>query len=105
MVGHYAAQPLEVLIFILDGGFQPILTVQIDRDPALVKPMMTFGKFCFYHKGKEFFIGGHLQHRGVVVPESIVGALPQIGVGLRHDLHRLLGYRDNFRFSGPEQLL
>lgn len=105
VVSHYTAQPLEVFIFVLDRNFQPILTVQIDCNSALVKPMMTFGKFCLYHKGKELFIGGHLQHRGVVIPESIVGALPQISVGLRHDFYRFLSYGDSLRLSGPEQLL
>ena len=46
---------------------------------------MTLGKVCLYHKAEEFFPGLHLQHGSVVVPEMVIGALPQIRVRSRCD--------------------
>ena len=101
VVGDHAAQVLKTLMFVLNGTFQPVLGVQIHHHAALVKAVGAFGKFGFHHKGEEGLVRSHLQHRGVVVAEVVVGSLPQIGVGQGDDLNAVLGDHSVFRGSGP----
>ena len=56
MIGDHAAQMLKLFVFIFDGAFEPVFTVQIQNYAALIKAVVTFGKFCFYHKGEELLI-------------------------------------------------
>ena len=37
VVRNHAAQPLKLVVFILDGSFKPIVAVEIDRYAALVE--------------------------------------------------------------------
>ena len=65
--------------------------------------MEQFGKFGFYHKGEELLIGGHLQDRGIVISEMIIGSLPQIRVGLGDNFNSVPGNGAASRLPGPPQ--
>ena len=80
VVGHHTAKVLKFFVIILDGSLQPVLAVQIQDNPALVKTVMTFGEIRFDNEREKLLVGFHLQHRRVVISEMIVGSLPQVGV-------------------------
>lgn len=42
---------LKLLIFIFDGGFDPVVAVQINTNAALIKAVLAV-KFCLYDKGE-----------------------------------------------------
>ena len=104
MVGDHAAQMLEALIFVLDGTLEPVFAVQVHDHAALVEAVLAL-KFRFYQEGEEFFVGLHLEHRGVVVSEMVIGPLPQIRMGLGYDLHLVIRDREVFRFPGPPEIM
>lgn len=83
---------LEALVLILHRGLQPVLRIQIHHDPALVETMMALRKVGLHDEGEEALRRLHLQHRGVVVSEMIVGPLPEIGMRVGRD-------RDPFRLD------
>ena len=105
MIGDHAAKVLERFIFVLHRRFQPVFTVEVHDDPALVKTPPAFGKIRLYNKGKELFLRLHLQHRGVVIPKMIVGPLPKIRVGHCHNLDLIVFDLIRFRSPCPPQQL
>ena len=100
-VGHDAAEVLYLSVLILDGGLEPIFAVEIHDDPALVEAVMTAAEIRANDKGKILFIRLSLQDRGVIVPETVVGALPQVGMRLRRYLDFIGCYRIIGRLSRP----
>ena len=105
VVCHHASQVLEILVFIFNGAFDPVFTVQVQYYAALIETVMAPGKISPDDKGKEFLVCGHLEHRGIVIAEMIVGPLPQICVGLCHDLDSVRSDRAAFRLSCPFQVI
>ena len=90
MVGDHASQMLEDFVFVFYRALQPVLTVQIENDPALVKAVMAVLKFRLYNKGKIFVTCFHLQDRSVIIAEMIIGPLPQIRVRFGDNLDPVL---------------
>ena len=89
MIGDNAAKMLELLIFVFNGGFQPVIAVQIQNHAALIEPMLAF-KGGFYGEGEILFLGGHLQNRGIVVSEMVISPLPEIRMGRGDDLDGII---------------
>ena len=95
---------LEFFILIFDRRLEPIFRIQIQRHPALVEAMTTFGKIGFGDKGKELFFCFHLQNRSVIVSEMIVGPLPKVRMRGGHNFDAFLidavvpGFPDPFHF-------
>ena len=52
VVGHHTAQVLELLVFVFNRAFQPILAVQIHHNAALVEPVLAL-KFRLNSEGEE----------------------------------------------------
>lgn len=51
LVSDHTAETLEQLIFILNGGLEPVITVKIHDNTALVKTLLAF-KFGLNGKGE-----------------------------------------------------
>ena len=102
--GDNAAKMLEAVIFVFDGSLEPVFAVEVHHDAALVKPVLAFepGFDC---ERKEFLVGFHLENRGIIVSEMIIGTLPQIRVGIGNDFDFVPGDGVRSRFSGPLQLI
>ena len=62
---------------------------EIQHDSALVKAVMALRKVCLHEEREILFLRFHLKQRGVVIPEMIVGALPQVRIRLRDDFNSL----------------
>lgn len=94
---------LEFLILVLDGAFQPVLTVQIHHHSALVEAMMAVGEIGFHQEREELLGACDLQDRSVVIAEMVVGPLPEVGMRGCGDLDFVIGNREIFRLasSGP----
>ena len=92
---------LILIIFIFDRTFQPILTVQIHDDTALVKPVMTLMKFRLYNETKIFLLCLHLQYRSIVILKMIISSLPQIRMRFRNNLNCILADDIMLRLSRP----
>ena len=85
VIGHHAAKPLEAVVFVLDRGFYPIIAIPVDGNAALVE--QDRGIENRLDRKREIFLCRlHLQHRSIVVPESVIGPLPK--VGMRFGLYR-----------------
>lgn len=98
---HYAAQMLKFLIFILDGSLQPVITIQIQHNAALIKAVLTV-KLRLDHKGEELLLCFHLQYRGVVIAKMVVSPLPQVCMWRRNDVNLFIGNgtgRGNDRYA------
>lgn len=67
---------LEGLIFILDRTLQPIITVKVHHDTALIEAVVTFGKIGLHDETEILLSCLHLQHRSVVVSEMVICPLP-----------------------------
>lgn len=104
VVCHDAAQSLEAFVFIFDGSFQPVFTVQINGHTALVEAVFAF-ELRFHRERKIGLLRSDLKHGGIVILKSVVGTLPEIGVGLRHNLHGVLCKDHLLWFSCPDQVL
>ena len=70
---------LKRLVFVFYTALQPVIAVKIKDDAALVEPMMAFGEVCLHDETEILFLCLHLEYRGVVVPEMVIGALPKVG--------------------------
>ena len=92
---------LILVILILDGTFQPVLTVQIHHDPALVETVMAVCELRFHDKTEILFLRLHLKDRCIVIAEMIIRALPQICVRFRNDLHCAVCDPEMLRLSCP----
>ena len=101
VIGHHTAQVLKGLIFIFNRTLQPVFTVQIQHNPTLVKAVMAFRKFRFYHKGKKRFFRFHLQYGSIIVAEMVIGSLPKIRVGFRDNFDSILCDHTTLWFSCP----
>lgn len=102
VIGDHAAQMLKLFVLVFYGTFQPVFAVQIQDHAALIEPVAG-SKLGFDQEGKILFPSGHLQHRGGVVAEMVVGALPQISVRGRDDLDAVGTDLAFGRFPGPDQ--
>lgn len=79
-IGHDTAQMLELFVLVLNACFKPVLAVEIHDDAALVETVMAFGKIGSHGETEELLFGCHLENRGIVVPEMVIGALPEVGL-------------------------
>lgn len=104
VVCHDAAQSLEAFVFIFDGSFQPVFAVQINGHTALVEAVFAF-ELRFHREREIGLLRSDLKHGGIVILKSVVGTLPEIGVGLRHNLHGVLCKDHLLWFSCPDQVL
>lgn len=103
VVGNHASQMLELLILIFHAGFQPILAVKIERNAALVESVVASCEISLHNKAEELFFRLHLEHRGVVILEMIVGTLPQVGFGLGDHFDCIALDNAALRFAGPRE--
>ena len=55
------AQMLKVFVLIFNGAFQPVFTVQIHNNTALVEPMMALGKIGFHNEAEKPLVSFHLK--------------------------------------------
>ena len=90
VVSDYAAQMLELLVFVLHRAFEPVFAVQVHDDTALVKTVVSAGEIGLDYEGEEFFLCLHLENGGVVVAEMVVCPLPKVGARLSGDLNFLV---------------
>ena len=105
IIGHYASQMLELVVFILYAAFQPVVAVEVEYDTTLVKPMVTFGEVRFYDKTEILLLCLHLEYRGVVVSEMIIGALPKIGAWFCDYLYGVAFDGEHLRLSRPFKIV
>ena len=105
VVGHHTAQMLKVLVFVFDGALQPVVTVQIHDDAALIKAVVAFLKGSLHHEAEVFFLRFHLEHRGIVIAEMVVGPLPQIGMGPGDNFNPVIRYGKSGWFPGSLKIL
>ena len=84
IIGDDTAQTLKALVLVLDGGFQPVVTVLVDDHPALVEaPLAVEGGL---HDEREEGVTDFRQQRmAIVIAEAVIGALPEIGVRFGDD--------------------
>ena len=101
-IGDHAAKMLEGFVFVFNGCLQPVFGVQIHDDSALVKAVLAL-KFGFHREGEEALPGCHLQNRGIVIAEAVIGPLPQIRVGLCENFDSVRGDGIILRLPGPFQ--
>ena len=80
--GHNASEMLECFVLEFDRSLEPVLTVEINDYPALIKAAVAFMEFGFDNKAEVALIRSSLKHRRAVIPEMIVGSLPEIGMGI-----------------------
>ena len=90
VIGYHTAQVLELSVFIFHRSFKPVFTVQVQHNAALIKAVIAFGKIGFHHEGKEFFFCCHLKNGRIVIPEVIIGPLPQIRLRIRSNFNAVL---------------
>ena len=57
-VSHDAAEVLELLVFVLDRPFDPVLAVEIENDAALVEAMMGLVEGSLDREGEELLQAG-----------------------------------------------
>ena len=100
VVGDHAAQTLDPVVLVLDGRLEPVVAVQVHDDAALVKADPGI-KLRPYHEGKELLLSTQLQDGGIVVPEVIIGPLPQVGAGFGHHGDSVFPQFVLLRRSGP----
>ena len=82
VIGYYATKPLETLVFIFDGRFQPVFTIQINCDATLIKTTFTV-KLCLNCERKIPFFCPNLKYWSIVVLKTVIRTLPQVSVWLR----------------------
>ena len=92
---------LELVVLVFNRSLQPVLTVQIHHDAALVEALMALCEVGLDHEAEELLTRLHLQYRCIVVLEMVVGALPQVGVGCRRDDKRVAFNLKTARFPCP----
>jgi hypothetical protein len=68
MVCHDRAKMLEGFIFIFHRSLQPVFTVKVHDDAALIKAVVAFAEIRFHDEGEILLICFHLQHGSIVVP-------------------------------------
>ena len=71
---------LELLVFIFYRTFQPVVTVKIHDDAALVETVMALGKVCLHDEAEILLSRLHLQHRSIIIAEMIIRSLPEVRV-------------------------
>ena len=65
MISHNRSKVLEGFILIFDRGLQPVITIQVHDESALIKPVMTFRKIRSHHKRKALLLCFHLKNRAL----------------------------------------
>ena len=80
-----------------------VAPIEIHDDAALVETMMTSGEIGFHHKTEIPLIGLHLQDRGIVVAEMVIGALPQVRVRRGGDLDAIAADDVVLRLACPRE--
>ena len=78
VVGHHASQVLELFVLVLHTGLQPVVAVEVYDDAALVKAPVAFREVSLHDEAEEPLLRLHLEDRGVVVAEMIIGTLPKV---------------------------
>ena len=76
VVGGYASKLLELLIFIFNLTFEPVVAVKIHHYTALVKTMMALSEISLHDEAEILLSRLHLQHRSIVIAEMIICPLP-----------------------------
>jgi hypothetical protein len=69
---------LKCLVLVLDGALQPVLTVQVHDNPALIETVVAFFKAGFHNKTEVSLIRLHLKNRSIVISEMVIRTLPEI---------------------------
>ena len=104
-ISNDRTEVLELLVFVLYRSFEPVLTIQIHHNAALVKTMMALREIGLDHKREEPLVGLHLQDRRIVITEMVIRPLPEIRVRFGGDGNHTVFYLDLLRIPRPHHLI
>ena len=104
IIGGYASQVLELLVFKLHRTLEPVVAVQIHHHAALIEALVALGEVGLHHETEVMFPSFHLEFRSIIVTEMVVRALLKVRVRGRGDCNDTILYFEGLRLPRPLEM-